>query len=268
MGARCASFVAVLFASLFLLLSFATPATSQEFRIETDVYVDEAAEATSHTVTLFEKSAVYEFVDSPRQIIVYRPGAESAAGQFILLDPESQRRTVVEVDRVTKLMEKLTKWASEHKDPLLKFAAHPQFEETFDAEHGSLTLANPEWSYRVATIPAEDEAALARYREFTDRYAELSTMMYNSPPPGPRLALNAALAKHRVVPVEIHRTIGGENKNPVRAAHLFSWRLSREDRNRIDEAQTFLANFKKVDNEQFLAARGEKGKTVIRGQSK
>jgi hypothetical protein len=268
MAARRAKFIPILSTSLFWLLTFAMPVLGQEFRIETDVYIGDAAEATSHTVTLFEKSAVYEFVDSPQQIIVYRPGVEGSAGQFILLDPGSQRRTVVDVARVAKLMEKLTKWASEHKDPLLKFAADPKFEETFDLEHGSLTLVNPEWTYRVATIPAEDEAALERYREFTDRYAELSTMMYNSPPPGPRLALNAALAKHHVVPVEIHRTIGGENKNPVRAAHLFSWRLSREDRTRIDEAQTFLANFKKVDNEEFLAVRGEKGKTVIRGQSK
>src|SRR5687767_11485970 len=138
MAARCAKLVSFASTSLLLLLAFVTPALSQEFRIETDVYVGDAEEASSHTVTLFEKSAVYEFVDSPRQIIVYRPGVEGAAGQFILLDPESQRRTVVEVDRVSKLMEKLIKWASEHKDPLLKFAAHPNFEETFDAENGSL----------------------------------------------------------------------------------------------------------------------------------
>src|SRR5690606_23534291 len=172
----------------------------------------------------------------------------------------------VEVDRVEKLMHKMTDWAADHKDPLLKFAAKPTFEETFDVESDSLTLANKEWTYRAATIKADDTAKLTRYREFTDRYAELSAMMFNSPPPGPRLALDAALAKHGVVPVEIKRTLGGDEKNVVKATHMFYWQLSREDRRRLDEAQAHLANFKKVDNEQFIAAKT--GKDVVRGQSK
>jgi len=240
--------------------------SAQEFRIETEIYIGDATEPASHTVTLFEKSAVYEFVDSPQQVIVYRQGPEGKAGQFILLDTVRERRTDVEVERVSKLMAKMTEWASTHKDPLLKFAAKPNFEETFDDDSGALTLANKEWTYRTATIKAQDAATLTRYREFTDRYAELSSMMYNSPPPGPRLALNSSLAKHGVVPVEIQRSLGGDDKNAVRATHLFSWRLSREDRTRLDEAQAHLANFKKVDNEQFIAART--GKDVVRGQSK
>jgi hypothetical protein len=260
-------------ASVFALIAAAAAAgaSAQEFRVETDINVGDAAEPASHTVTLFEKSAVYEFIESPKQIIVYRTGAGGRDGQFILLNPESQQRTVVEVERVEKLMKKLNQWAAEHKDPLLKFSANPKFEESFDAEHNSLTLSNPAWTYRVATVEAEDEAAVKRYQEFMDRYAELSSMVYNSAPPGPRIVLDEALAKHKVVPVEIHRTTGGEGKNAVRATHLFTWRLSREDRSRLDEAQADLANFEKVDNEKFLAARGEKSgksKAVIRGQSK
>lgn len=252
----------------FSLLSAAGSqcATGQEFRIETEIYVGEEPEPVSHTVTLFEKAAVYEFMDNPQQIIVYRQGQEGKSGQFILLDTVRERRTDVEVDRVEKLMDKMTDWASEHKDPLLKFAAKPTFEETFDVESGSLTLANKEWTYRAATIKADDAATLTRYREFTDRYAELSAMMFNSPPPGPRLALDAALAKHGVVPVEIKRTLGGDEKNVVKATHMFFWSLSRNDRARLDEAQAHLANFKKVDNEQFIAAKT--GKDVVRGQSK
>lgn len=244
----------------------ASQAVAQEFRIETEIYVGEQTEPVSHTVTLFEKGAVYEFMDNPQQVIVYRQGGEGRTGQFILLDTVRERRTDVEVDRVEKLMHKMTDWASSHKDPLLKFAAKPTFEESFDVESGSLTLAHKEWTYRAATIKAADAASLTRYREFTDRYAELSAMMFNSPPPGPRLALNAALAKHGVVPVEIQRLLGGDEKNAVRATHLFTWRLSREDRVRLDDAQAHLANYKKVDNEQFIASR--LGKDVVRGQSK
>ena len=154
----------VVFAATFsLLLAAESPrAAGQEFRIETEIYVGEEPEPVSHTVTLFEKAAVYEFMDNPQQIIVYRQGQEGKSGQFILLDTVRERRTDVEVDRVEKLMHKMTEWASEHKDPLLKFAAKPTFEETFDVESGSLTLANKEWTYRAATIKADDAATLTR----------------------------------------------------------------------------------------------------------
>ena len=270
MAARCARLLSLVSFALLLALTAceALPALGQEFHIETSIYIGEEEEPASHTVTLFEKSAVYEFIDKPEQVIIYRAGSEGRPSQFILLDAEMERRTDVDVERVEKLMEKMNRWASEHKDPLLKFSAAPEFDENFNADSGSLSLTSPEWSYRVATINAHDDASLKRYHEFTDRYAALTTMLYNSPPPGPRLALNAALAKHGVVPVEIHRTIGGDDKNAVRATHLFSWRLSRDDRARLDEAQAYLANFQKVDNEKFIAARAEKDKEVVRGQSR
>lgn len=254
-------------AAAALAASFATHASAQEFRIETDVFIGEEETSASHSVTLFEKSAVYEFNENPGEIIVYRPGDEGRPAQFILLDLASQQRTDVEADRVEKLMGKLSQWAASHKDPLIQFSAAPKFDESYDQQSGVLTLSSPQWTYKAATIEAEDAAVLERYQDFIDRYTKLSTMLQNAPPPGPRLSLNAALARHGVVPVEIQRTTGGDDKNAVRATHLFSWRLSREDRARLDEAQTFLANFEKVDNEAFIAARTQKDKPVVRGQS-
>lgn len=254
------------FSALLALLAIAVaaPALAQEFRVETDVYVGDEEKPVSHTVTLFERSAVYEFVDKPEQVIVYRDASGDHKAEFILLDAALNRRTEIQAERVTRLMEKLAGWAETQKDPILKFSAKPKFEETYDAESGSLTLANDAWTYRVATVEADDRAALVRYREFTDRYAELTSMLYSSPPPGPRQELNAALAAHGVVPVEIRRTIGGDEDNLVRAVHLFSWRLSRDDRSRLDEAQKQLASYAKVGNEEFLAARK---KDAVRGQS-
>lgn len=259
-------FLEQLMLALAVAAIVARAAASQEFRIETDVFVGDADKPASHTVTLFENSAVYEFVDDPEEVIVYRTPMEHEQGQFILLDPSTERRTEVPVERVTKLMDKLSGWAAEQKDPLLKFSAKPEFAETFDAATGSLTLSNPEWTYRVATVAAGDPTALERYRQFTDRYAELTAMLHSSPPPGPRLALNAALANHGVVPVEIRRTIGGDEKNVVRAVHIFLWRLSRADRARLDETQKKLANYKNVENTAFIAARTKQ--ETIRGQSK
>lgn len=248
--------------SLFVALAAgcsltAASAAAPEFRIETDVYVGEEVEPASHTVTLFEEYAVYEFSDNPAQTIVYREPTEGGPSHFIILDPATRRRTDVDAERVSKLMDKLVGWAKDQKDPLLKFSAEPEFDETFDSKSGDLTLANKQWTYRVATVAAEDKDALKRYKAFTDRYAELTSMLENTPPPRPRLALNEALVKHGVAPVEIRRTIGGDEKNLVRAAHLFTWRLSRDDRARLDEARQQVASFEKVENKEFLAARAK-----------
>ena len=162
-------------------------------------------------------------------------------------------------------MTKLEAWAGEQEDPLLKFAAAPEFEEAFDAETGVLTLRSELWNYRVATVASEGPTALARYREFVDWYSRLNTMLYGTLPPGPRLVLNAALEKHGVLPVEIHRDVQSESE-PVRATHMFAWRLSRTDRDRLDEARRQLATFEKVDNQAFVENLSKKD--LVRGQSR
>ena len=184
-----------LFAYMMLVCAagmFLSRASAQEMRIETFVYgEEEAEEPLSHTVTLFDKNTVYDFVDNPQQIAIFRAPAPGSSGQFILLDVASARRTEVSTDRIGGLMEKLSQWAAEQKDPLLKFSAAPQFKETYDRDTGVLVLSSDLWDYKVGTIPAEDASMLARYREFIDWYTRLNTMMNSSPPPGPRWSSTA-----------------------------------------------------------------------------
>jgi hypothetical protein len=244
-----------------------TRVLAQELRIETEVFGEEEPEkALSHTVTLFDKNSVYDFVDDPQQIAIFRAPTPGSPGQFILLDVSSATRTEVSTERISGLIEKLSRWAAEQKDPVLKFTAAPKFKETFDRETGLLTLDSELWNYTVATVPAEDTPMLTRYREFTDWYTRLNTMMNSTPPPGPRLELNSSLEKYGVMPVEIRRTLNKSEDTTLRATHLFTWRLSRDDRARLDEARKYLASFKKVDNEEFIAARSGRGE-VVRGQS-
>jgi len=240
-------------------------AQSQDFRIETHVFVGDEPEPVSHTITLFASGVVYDFVDQPSQIAVFRRPTAARSGQFILLDPDGQRRTEISTERIERLMKKLSRWADQQEDELLKFSAKPEFEETYDESTGQLTLASPIWTYRVATVPAEQPTALTRFREFSDWYARLNTMMHGTPPPMPRLKLNESLSRHGVVPVEIRRTVS-DDSTELRATHLFTWRLSREDQARLDEVRRHLANFDKVENKSFLAHRADS--SVVRGQSK
>jgi len=258
----------LILASLFVIFALSvltSSAIAQDMRIETQIFVDNQSEPTSRTITLFDSDTVYNIFEEPRQITVFRPPTASHAGSFIILDVEAKQRTEVSTERIAGLMKKLNRWASEQEDELLKFSAEPNFEKSFDEESGLLTLDSPVWNYTAATVPAEDAKALARYRDFSDWYIRLNTMLHGTPPPGARLKLNAALAEHGVVPVEIRRAVKSET-NSLRATHMFTWRLSREDRERIDEAQGYLASFNKVDNEEFLARKADRD--VVRGQSK
>ncbi len=252
--------------ALLALVTTVSPVAAQQMqmRIETDVFVDNQTEPASHTVTLFDSDTVYDFFEEPPQITVFRPPTASHAGSFIMLDMVAKQRTEVSTERIAGLMKKLNRWAGDQEDELLKFSAQPEFEESFDEETGQLTLDSPVWNYTVATVPAENAKALARYREFSDWYVRLNTMLHSTPPPGARLKLNDALAEHGVVPVEIRRSVESETTS-LRATHMFTWRLSREDRERIDDAQSYLASFNKVGNEEFLTRK--EGRDVVRGQS-
>lgn len=245
------------FASTLLAVSiFLSPLlhaeAAEEFRIETDVFIGEEQQPVSQSVTIFEKEAVYDFAEKPAQIVVYRDATQEREGEFILLNPEKRQRTVVPTSKVDTLMRKLADWATKQNDPIMQFSAQPVFQEGFSKNSGQLSLRSPQWSYEVRTTPANSKAALMRYREFTDWYARLNCMLHSTPPPGPRLILNQKFIKHEVVPEEINRRIAGQDVE-VRAKHLFSWRLSREDHSRLDEARKYLASFEKVEAKEFLS---------------
>lgn len=233
--------------------SVVTPAalTAEEFRIETKIYVDDEQQPISETTTLFLDGVVYDFLAEPQQIAVFRKPGGGKPGRFILLDPERRLRTELTTHQLSGAMDKLRTWAAGQKDPFLRFAANPQFEESFEAESGKLVLASYLESYTVQTAPADNIEAMAEYREFLDWYAQLNTLLQAGPPPDPRLRLNSALARHRVVPVQVELTRAGE-KTPLRAEHDFTWRLSQDDRERIDDACDALASYRSVSNREFL----------------
>ena len=238
-----------------LVITWAAPsiAAAEGFRIETKIFVGDEKEPASETTTLFLDGVVYDFLAQPEQIAVFRKASGDKPGRFILLDPQERIRTEVSTDQVAGAMSKLRTWASRQVDPFLQFAADPQFKESFEAESGRLVLASHLESYTVDTTPSEQTQRLAEYREFLDWYTQLNTLLSAGPPPGPRLQLNEALARHQVVPLTVELTRAGE-KEPLRAEHKFIWRLSEDDVERIDDVRASLAAYRVVPNDQFLRA--------------
>lgn len=221
------------------------------FRIETQIYRGEEEAAINSAVTLFDAGVVYDFLDAPPQIAVFRRPVGDRPGRFIILAADQDIQTELTTDRLEEVMVKLQKWASQQKDPYLRFAAEPRFDESFEADKGELILASHVQSYRLKTEPAEHPKAITEYREFLDWYTRLNALMQSGPPPQPRLKVNEALARHAVVPIEVVLTQEGEEE-PLRAEHQFTWKLSKQDRMKIEEVRRLMAAYKRVGNEEFL----------------
>jgi hypothetical protein len=235
-----------------LLIAAASTIRAEDFRIETKIYAGDEKKPASETVTLFFDKGVYDFIAEPEQIAVFNKPAGGKPGRFILLDPPHRIKTTLSTDQLSGAMEKLRTWAGRQTDPFLQFAAHPQFKESFESGSGKLVLASYLESYTVTTRRAEHPQALAQYREFLDWYARLNTLLSAGPPPEPRLRLNEALARHKVIPLKVELTRAGE-KDAIRAEHQFTWRLSNDDRAQIDEVGTSITSFREVKNEEFLS---------------
>jgi hypothetical protein len=240
--------------SIAALLPAGPAAVAEDFRIETRIYVGEEkknVKSVSETTTLFHNGAVYDFITEPAQWAVFGKASGGKPGRFLLLNPAYRVQTELTTEQVSSAVERLRVAAAKESDERWRHAADPHFKETFEPDSGRLILASHFETYTVTTEPAEFAEALPEYREFLDWYAKLNTLLQTGPPPGPRLHLNEALARHRVLPQSIIRTRAG-SKEPLRAEHDFTWRLSREDIQRIDEVRAAMASFRAMSIEEFL----------------
>jgi hypothetical protein len=225
--------------------------TAENFRIETKVFEGKREAPVSETTTIFCDGVVYDFLKDPPQTAVFSRPSGKNAGRFILLDENHQLRTEISTKKLEGAMLNLRSWAEQQPDKFLKFAANPDFKESFEPGSGQLVLASHVESYTVETVPAKHPKAAAEYREFLDWYAQLNTLLSGSPPPQPRLELNKSLSRHKAIPKTVELTRAGRNE-PLRAEHEFTWMLTKADMARIDDANAALASYSEVINEDYL----------------
>jgi hypothetical protein len=238
-------------AALLTAMAASAQVIAEGFRIETKIFVGDEKEPVSETTTLFLDGVVYDFLKKPAHVAVFRKSPGEKSGRFILLNAERGTRTELTTEQLGGAMAKLRTWAGRQPDPFLKFAADPQFEESFTPDTGQLVLTSHLESYTVETTRVEHPQAVAEYREFLDWYTRLNTLLSAGPPPEPRLRLNESLARHNAVPTKVELIRAGE-KEGLRAEHNFTWRLSREDLQRVDDVRASLASYRPVSNDEFV----------------
>jgi len=230
-------------------------AIGDDFRVDNAVYVGDKKEPSSRSVTIFHEGVVYDSMKAPAETVVF----DKAAKRFVLLNmtngTRAERTTGDVTTFVNRFAERLRSMLAKNPDPLLEFLAAPKFQERFDEPSGELTLSSPLVSYRLVLLAGQSEAAVQQYREFSDWYARLNTLLTpGAMPPFGRLAVNAAIAKRKAIASQVTLTISSAksgHRQTIRSTHQVVRRLTQVDLDRVAQIRKAINDFKPVDFEKY-----------------
>lgn len=239
--------------ALFVAQPLAPAAVGQDFRVETDVFLDGEAESVAETLTLFRGDYVYDFfLKGPEEATIY----DANRGRIVLLDTARKLQTVLTTEQLLQLSQAMQAVGQEKANkPLLE----PQFTVVFDDANRVLKLTSDRLTYQARCAQPKVSNAAERFRQFADWYARLNAVRPPNLPPFGRLELNEALALRGMIPEEIERTVVVDRRVTnktlrARSQHLFVWALSGTDQKRVEKAGQDLANFENVSLSQYWQA--------------
>jgi hypothetical protein len=246
----CAAVVAITLAGPCASLLAAGEA---DFRIENQIFVGADKEARIRTTTIFQGGVVYDYLEDPAEVTVF----DQQHGRFVLLDLTRRIKTELTTKQVLDFTERLKQWSQGQSDPFLRFLGDPQFDAEFDDASGELTLTSPWMTYRLTTGDLPSTATSSQYREFSDWYCRLNTMLNpGARPPFSRMAVNSALEEQQRFARAVHLTIKPRDgllakRLSVRSEHRLIEQLVESDRKRVAQTDQFMAMFASVDFREY-----------------
>ena len=143
----------------------------------------------------------------------------------------------------------------ESRNPLVRFAAEPDFTERFDPATSQLELLSPFWDYQVTTTAAPDVDRSQQYQLFAHWYTHLNAL-FRPLPPGVRLRLNECLAEQERLPVRVVARVKQEGKVVVEqeSRHQMIWTLSDRERQKVQEWEARQSAYRQVAFREFFRA--------------
>lgn len=259
MSASKRTVLAAVLCSLFPVgrgLGEARSASTEDFRVENQVFLGDREKPAVRSTTIFREGVVYDYLENPAEVIVF----EKQGGRFALLDTARRVRAELTTQEVVAFTRQMQQRAESHKNPFIRFLAAPSFHEQFDQPSGELTLSSPWLTYRLVLMDAESPAIARQYREFSDWYARVNTLLNpGSRPPFARLLVNAALAKREAIAREVHLTLTPKEGFPrkrttIHSRHQLVRRLVEADLDRVAQTRQFLEIFKPVEFKDYRRA--------------
>jgi hypothetical protein len=231
-----------------------TAVEAANFHVENAVYVEGQSEPVSRGVTIFQDGLVYDFLNEPRECIIF----DKAQRRFILLNSARRVRSEISMDDIEGFVNRVKQRLAGHPNSGVRWLADPEFEESFDAATGELTLKSPAITYQ-AQVQGTDPAVSAQYHEFSDWYVRYNLAQDpKSRPPFPRMMLNDAIDRHQGIAKEVHLTstrgsTGTTSK--VTSRHQITMKLDSADTARTAEAREYLRRFQPVSFRDYQGGK-------------
>ena len=245
-AARCASG----FGSLLLGVIVVSAATGQEFAVKNTVSRDDRVQ--NATRTIITSDAYYDVIydgTKPVQVSVYFPQRQ----QYQLVNFIKKTHATIDETDVSVFVAKVLDKAKHSKNPIVAFAADPEFRKTVDSN--TLNLESKPWSYTVQMQSVDAADAVDAYRKFADAFARLNAFW--AYPPNARLQLNREIQMMRSVPTRVEVQLN-DNKGRRLVAqatdHRFDWKLTPHDRNVIETTRRGIVDFKTIPFAKFHQA--------------
>jgi hypothetical protein len=255
---RFHAFVALFITGTFFGLGdCGSQASGEDFRVNNEVFPNGQKEPANQSITIFHDGVVYDSMKSPAEIVVF----EKTAGRFVLMNPASQTRTELTTADITTFVNQLqaraaNPTAAKNPDPVVRFLADPKFQERYDESMGELTLTSPMVSYRLVLATGLGQTTVEQYRDFSDWYARLNTLLTpGARPPFGRLAVNEAVAKRKAIASQVILAVasGKASGRPttIRTTHQIVRQLTQTDLDYVAKIRKMMTDFQPVSFDKY-----------------
>lgn len=228
---------------------------AQEFRIESQVYIDSSTLPVSQNVTLFSNRIVYDFQMSaeaqpkPIETVVF----DATRRLMVLMDAKRQIRLELPEIRLIKILESVRKETL--KETRSSFLVKDRFKEDNDWATGWVTLTSPAITYRYKGSHPKNAEILPPYYDFLDNFTRLIATDPTKIPPFARLELNSSIRRVGWMPYEVRISVKPNalfrQGLEAKSTHTVVSRLSDKDRQRIGEAKRQWLSFRAVDLAEY-----------------
>ncbi len=251
-GRSSVALSARIFSVLLLLPAIGETA---DFRVVTNVYAENVQRPVSSNTTIFRDGRAFDFVEGRSEVTVYDPQLR----RFLLVDTARKLKTEISTNQLFVYGSWIVESIERQNDALLAFAAEPRFRIS-TGPRGELRFTSAEMEYQVSGHTAPQPEIAAAYRDFSDWYARLNSLLQpGALPPFPRLAVNERVAREGWIPHEVRLRLAsharfGDKEMTLRAEHQTDYRLEKSDVRRTDSVLQQIQAFRAVTIDEFRRA--------------
>ena len=233
----------------------------QDFRIDSQVYIDAQRSPVSENITLFSSGIIYDFQLSDT--------GEIETEETVIFDSRQKTFTLLNHAKKTKLelsdLQLISIYEGVRKETRLdyrsKFLTDDSFSEDFDPNANSITLSSPQIEYRYTGSQPSNVSILEQYNDFLHYFTLLNVSDPTKVPPFARMELNKSIKRIGWLPAEIQISVQQNHlfreAFSAKSKHSVRYQLSKQDQDRIDSIKRHWTQYESVGLAEYRGFKKE-----------